>query len=45
LTQHGIDHQFLPTDGQGHSWDYWRDHLLDALTYTNQFMRPAQPAQ
>jgi enterochelin esterase-like enzyme len=45
LTQHGIDHQFLPYDGQGHTWDFWRDRLLDALTYTNQFMRPAQPGQ
>ena len=43
LTQHGIDHEFLRIDGQGHSWDFWRDHLLDALKYTNRFFGAAQP--
>jgi enterochelin esterase-like enzyme len=37
LTQHGIDHEFLRFDGDGHAWSFWSAHLLDALKYANSF--------
>lgn len=37
LTQSGIDNQLLIFDGNGHSWEFWRARLLDALTYEDQF--------
>jgi len=35
LTAVGIDHQTQFAPG-GHSWDFWKAHLLDALEYANQ---------
>jgi enterochelin esterase-like enzyme len=40
LTQAGIDHEthFFPG---GHSWDFWKSHLLDALEYSNRYLTAA----
>ncbi|HQZ90057.1 MAG TPA: alpha/beta hydrolase-fold protein [Thermomicrobiales bacterium] len=35
LTQSKIDHRTLFAAG-GHSWEFWKTHLLDALEYANQ---------
>jgi enterochelin esterase-like enzyme len=40
LTQAGIDHETHFFDG-GHSWDFWKAHLLDALEYTDRYLTAA----
>jgi enterochelin esterase-like enzyme len=40
LTQAGIDHEMHFYDG-GHSWDFWKTHLLDALEYTDRYLTAA----
>jgi enterochelin esterase-like enzyme len=37
LADAGIDHQTLFFPG-AHTWDFWKDHLLDALEYCNGYL-------